>query len=1142
MKKVMMLLALLLSSLGFCQVQITDLEVTQLPSFGKVIVEFNVDGGGVSSEHPWWVTCTEVDSGKTYSTTQVATVTDGRRRLEWDMAKEGIRIKDKEVTFTVGYWPTYLVVDLSGGTSATSYPVTTLAAPPEEGWTDEYKTTKLVLRVIEAGSFKMNGSYDVTISKPFYMGVFEVTQKQYQLVTGSNPAYYKGDARPVEYVSWNTIRGNSSTHNWPSVKTVDANSFMGKIRAKSGLELDLPTEAQWEYACRAGTTSEYNNGGDTEADLKTLGRYYSNGGSSSQHAKVGSYLPNAWGLYDMHGNVWEWCLDWYGNLSSGTDPKGATSGSSRVDRGGCFDNSSSTCTSSRRGGDNITPSYLDYRNGFRLACPIELLVTEESELITMSTYIVATEMVDGIEWAYEVLNGEAKVYKASGESAIPNMTTGAITIPSFLGGYSVTAIGDGAFKDCTLLTSVTIPESVISLGDNAFHNCSGLTSLTIPASVRTVGHKVFEGCVGITKVKLPLGGEVLSPGFYEACFTDKQVIDTERSIKDYVTRVCDGASMFYVTSTKEYTTYAYGTNMYFEGGVTYYFSAGYDDKSSVKVDDQMVITPGTDCKVGTGNITFETSGWHWLDLRGYNHAATGGANTSTLNGFWWWTSVDATKRRFTTEDGDGIFRVMGMPTLSALFGDACVGLQEVEIVGDLDVIPASYFSGCTGLTSIVIPEGVTSIGKYAFEGCTGLTSIALPDGLTSIEENVFAGCTGLTSVMIPSSVTSIGKNAFPENVSIAVNGVMECSSWPVNLPKSVQASIIIPDGTTEIGDSAFKDCTGLTSVTISNGVTSIGGGAFSGCTSLTSIVIPQSVEVINTRAFYQSALEEVIFEGIPPKFPTSSVGGVVYTGFASAPLKRIKYLNDPSLWKELLQYYKHSAVNASDIAIPTNIPWIYIGRKVKVVSSFNGGEATSSSETCAEGDVITVTATPKEGYVFLGWSSDAAGISGVDSTLTFTMPDQEEVILVANFFPKALLEGWMDARIDAKVDGETLLTAKQASAATEASISQKVADGELLTPAGAATQTEKVINQKVADGELITSDQLQVMAMEAPVIAVEDGVAKVGVSLKRAASLEGEWEEVAAEEAEITDEGAISVSVPADGNAAFYKFVVPEKQ
>ena len=371
MKKVMLLLTLLMSGFGFCATQITDLTVTPISPFGKVIVEFNVEGDAVPSENPWWLTCTEVDSGKAYSTTQIATVTDGRHCLEWDMARDGIRIDNKAVTFKVEYWPTYLVIDLSGGTSATSYPVTTLAAPPEGGWTDEYKMTKLVLRWIESGSYKMNGSYDVTISQPFYMGVFEVTQKQYQLVTGSNPAYDKGDARPVEQVSWNTIRGDSSTHNWPSVTTVDANSFMGKIRTKTGLTLDLPTEAQWEYACRAGTTSDYNNGGSTAADLALLGRYSSNKydgrGGYSEHTKVGSYTPNAWGLYDMHGNAKEWCLDWYGSRSSSTDPVGPTSGSYRVLRGGSWYMRADFCTSSYR--YSSYPSLTGNRYGFRLACP-----------------------------------------------------------------------------------------------------------------------------------------------------------------------------------------------------------------------------------------------------------------------------------------------------------------------------------------------------------------------------------------------------------------------------------------------------------------------------------------------------------------------------------------------------------------------------------------------------------------------------------------------------------------------------------------------------------------------------------------------------------------------------------------------------
>ena len=267
----------------------------------------------------------------------------------------------------------YCVIDLSDGTSASTYPVTYLAAEPEGGWTDEYKTTKLVMRKIEAGSFKLGGSYDVTLTKPFYMGVFEVTQKQYELVTGNKPSKYQGDARPVETMSWNLIRGDSDTYDWPNEREVDGNSFVGLIRAKTGLVIDLPTESQWEYACRAGTESAYNNGGDAESDLATLGRYkenrYDGRGGYSQHTKVGSYEPNKWGLYDMHGNVWEWCLDWKTSKSpSGIDPEGVVSGTSRARRGGGYGSDAATCISTKRFSE--LPSTINNAYGFRIASAV----------------------------------------------------------------------------------------------------------------------------------------------------------------------------------------------------------------------------------------------------------------------------------------------------------------------------------------------------------------------------------------------------------------------------------------------------------------------------------------------------------------------------------------------------------------------------------------------------------------------------------------------------------------------------------------------------------------------------------------------------------------------------------------------------
>ena len=299
----------------------------------------------------------------------------GKHQVVWDLDKQGISLQSTNVVFTVEYAEPllYCVVDLSAGADASSYPFTYLTEPPSGGFnTDEYKTTKLVLQRIEAGSFTMGSpsgesgrdsdetQHKVTLTKPYYIGLFEVTQKQYALVMGSNPSSFSGDKRPVETVSWNSIRGNSG---WPSSSAVSADSFMGRLRVRTGLEFDLPTEAQWEHACRAGTTTAYSYGASANGDYMW---YLSN--SSNQTHDVGTKKPNPWGLYDMHGNVWEWCLDWYAsNLGTAamTDPKGASFGSRRVLRGGSWAHSAASCRSAFRG--NSYPSNANKPLGFRLS-------------------------------------------------------------------------------------------------------------------------------------------------------------------------------------------------------------------------------------------------------------------------------------------------------------------------------------------------------------------------------------------------------------------------------------------------------------------------------------------------------------------------------------------------------------------------------------------------------------------------------------------------------------------------------------------------------------------------------------------------------------------------------------------------------
>ena len=271
----------------------------------------------------------------------------------------------------------YMVIDLSSGANSSKYPVSYLNAVPSGGWSDTYKTTKLVLRRIEPGAFMMQGKYNVTLTKPFYIGVFEVTQKQYILITGNNPSTLKGDCRPVE-VDYIDIRGGAQGCNWPQSSVVDETSFLGRIQSKTGMNVDIPTEAQWEYTCRAGTHTDLYS----EESVKKLGRFSDNrtdgkGGYTTGHTTVGLYLSNAWGVYDMYGNQWEWCLDYYVDpfSCSATDPKGPNKsnygvGGYRVIRGGSHLNPSDSISSLwRMCLQQYTSTKSNY--GFRLCLTIE---------------------------------------------------------------------------------------------------------------------------------------------------------------------------------------------------------------------------------------------------------------------------------------------------------------------------------------------------------------------------------------------------------------------------------------------------------------------------------------------------------------------------------------------------------------------------------------------------------------------------------------------------------------------------------------------------------------------------------------------------------------------------------------------------
>jgi len=199
--------------------------------------------------------------------------------------------------------------------------------------------------IIPSGKFMMRdqaNKLQVTFTKPYYMGKYEITQEKWEALMGNNPSDTKGAKLPVTDVSW-----------------TDCQEFIKSLNSKTNGGYRLPTEAEWEYACRAGTSTAYSYGDSlTKSDANI------NGDSLKA---AGSYKPNAFGLYDMHGNVWEWCNDWHGALHDGeaTHPKGPSTGERRVLRGGSFNSNVSIAHSSFR--NYLTPSHRYVNNGFRLA-------------------------------------------------------------------------------------------------------------------------------------------------------------------------------------------------------------------------------------------------------------------------------------------------------------------------------------------------------------------------------------------------------------------------------------------------------------------------------------------------------------------------------------------------------------------------------------------------------------------------------------------------------------------------------------------------------------------------------------------------------------------------------------------------------
>jgi len=472
-------------------------------------------------------------------------------------------------------------------------------------------------------------------------------------------------------------------------------------------------------------------------------------------------------------------------------------------------------------------------------------------------------------------------------------TAADVVIPATIDGYPVTRVYDRAFKDCEILVSVEIPDSVTDIGTSAFDGCVNLETIRLSNKITEIGVYTFRNCSALKEITIPDGVTNL----YTMAFCDCSNLKTV-TIPDSVTKIsnrafagCVGLTDVYMgNSVTEIGEYAFSscsglTSIELPNTLNTLGSHAFRGCTSL---NQLTV-PDSVTKLGDG-IVAGCSSLEKLSVP-FIGESIDQINNRVQYPFGFFFDVFSFEGGYKisqyTISGDTHSKqsyylpemlkevhIGGGDLIQGTF-ENCTSLETITFDANIPQIPKNFFKNCSGLKNVTV-NGVETIGYYAFMNCTSLQQFTIADTVRSIDHQAFAGCSALKTVSIPDCVTELGSGAFQDCEALTSiklpSKIKEVPSAVCNRCTSLQ-SVNIPQGVTVVASESFRNCTSLNKVIIHNGVTELGGMAFAGCSNLEEIWLPGDLTCIWYSTFKDcNKLKTVIYTG------TKAQRDIIYNG------------------------------------------------------------------------------------------------------------------------------------------------------------------------------------------------------------------------------------------------------------------------